>query len=192
MIGKQTVSTTIVCVQFKFESDFLFFRLFFSFSASDKSVSELVSRYIKEIEKLRAKLIESEQMYQQLKKVVSATRKNIITFADTDGLCCMKSFDWRNRTIIIIIANYYFVFFCFSFPKCTDVEEVIDMAKRKLEKERELFMSKSLPGFNSENQSNTENENENDSSDDSESDESEEKGNLASNMDNFVINFSTK
>lgn len=52
------------------------------------------------------------------------------------------------------------------------------MAKRKVEKERELFMSKSLPGFNSDNQSNTENENENDSSDDTESDESEEKGKI--------------
>lgn len=49
-------------------------------------MQELVARYIKEIEKLKAKLIESEQMYQQLKKVVSATRKNIISFADSDGL----------------------------------------------------------------------------------------------------------
>lgn len=56
------------------------------FIASDKSVTELVSRYIKEIEKLKAKLIESEQMYHQLKKTTSATRKNIITFADTGGL----------------------------------------------------------------------------------------------------------
>lgn len=57
------------------------------------------------------------------------------------------------------------------------------MAKRKLEKERELFMSKSLPGFNSDNQNNidNENENENDSSDDSGSDESEEKGNYMDN-----------
>lgn len=75
--------------------------------------------------------------------------------------------------------------------KFADVEEVIDMAKRKLEKERELFMSKSLPGFNSDNQSNIENENENDndSTDDSESDESEEKGDY---IDHFLINFSTK
>lgn len=48
------------------------------------------------------------------------------------------------------------------------------MAKRKLEKERELFMSKSLPGFPADNQVPVDNENESDSDDDS--DESEEKG----------------
>lgn len=56
----------------------------------------------------------------------------------------------------------------------TDVEEVIDMAKRKLEKEREMFMSKSLPGFPGDNQSSNDNENESDSDEDS--DESDEKG----------------
>lgn len=45
------------------------------------------------------------------------------------------------------------------------------MAKRKLEKERELFMSKSLPGFAGDNQ-----ENDNDSESDEDSDESDEKG----------------
>lgn len=55
------------------------------FLANDKSVTELVSRYIKEIEKLKAKLIESEQMYQQLKKSMNTARKNLITFADTEG-----------------------------------------------------------------------------------------------------------
>lgn len=48
------------------------------------------------------------------------------------------------------------------------------MAKRKLEKEREMFMSKSLPGFPGDNQSSIDNENESDSDDDS--DESDEKG----------------
>lgn len=57
-----------------------------------------------------------------------------------------------------------------------DVEEVIDMAKRKLEKERELYMSKSLPGFPGDSQPTNENENENESDSDDESDESEEKG----------------
>ncbi|XP_055302871.1 kinesin-like protein KIF21B isoform X4 [Sitodiplosis mosellana] len=106
--------------------------------SNDKSVSELVGRYIKEIEKLKAKLIEAEQMYHQLKKSMNTTRKNIITFPDTE-----------------------------------DVEEVIDMAKRKLEKEREMFMSRSLPGFPDDNQSSIDNENESDSDDDS--DESDEK-----------------
>lgn len=59
------------------------------------------------------------------------------------------------------------------------------MAKRKLEKERELFMSKSLPGFPAENNQSSvdndnENENENDNNDEDsgeeDSDESEEKG----------------
>lgn len=65
------------------------------------------------------------------------------------------------------------------------------MAKRKLEKERELYMSKSLPGFaGGDNQAanDNENENENDNNDDAndenedsgdeneDSDESEEKG----------------
>lgn len=64
----------------------------------------------------------------------------------------------------------------------TDVEDVIDMAKRKLEKERELFMSKSLPGF-ADNQGSidNDNENENDNEEDSgeeDSDESEDKGEL--------------
>lgn len=48
------------------------------------------------------------------------------------------------------------------------------MAKRKLEKEREMFMSKSLPGFPPDNQGPAENENDSDSDDDS--DESDEKG----------------
>lgn len=55
-----------------------------------------------------------------------------------------------------------------------DVEDVIDMAKRKLEKERELFMSKSLPGITGDNNQTIDNENESDSDEDS--DESEEKG----------------
>lgn len=48
------------------------------------------------------------------------------------------------------------------------------MAKRKLEKERELFMSKSLPGFPGDNQGSIDNENESESDEDS--DGSEEKG----------------
>lgn len=64
-----------------------------------------------------------------------------------------------------------------------DVGEVIDMAKRKLEKERELYMSKSLPGFPADNQAPNDNENDNndeandsDSDENEDSDESEEKG----------------
>lgn len=55
----------------------------------------------------------------------------------------------------------------------TDVEDVIDMAKRKLEKERELFMSKSLPGgYAADGNQGAENESESDD----DSDESDEKG----------------
>lgn len=45
------------------------------------------------------------------------------------------------------------------------------MAKRKLEKERELFMSKSLPGFPAD-----QDQNDNESDSDEDSDESDEKG----------------
>lgn len=54
-----------------------------------------------------------------------------------------------------------------------DVEDVIDMAKRKLEKERELFMSKSLPGGYAPDGNQAA---ENDSDSDDDSDESDEKG----------------
>lgn len=51
--------------------------------------------------------------------------------------------------------------------------EVIDIAKRKLEKEREMYMSKSLPGFGQDgNQTSIDNE----SDSESDSDESDEKG----------------
>lgn len=63
--------------------------------------------------------------------------------------------------------------FNFLFPPFPDVEEVIEVAKRKLEKERELFMSRSLPGFAPDGgQAAIENELDSDS----DSDESEEKG----------------
>lgn len=64
------------------------------------------------------------------------------------------------------------------FCSFQDVEEVIDMAKRKLEKERELYMSKSLPGFPADAPGANENENDNDSDSDEDSDESDEKGKL--------------
>lgn len=41
---------------------------------SDRSVSDLIGNYIKEIEKLQARLIESEQMYLQLKKSMNSPR----------------------------------------------------------------------------------------------------------------------
>lgn len=125
-------------------------------------MTELIGRYLKEIEKLKARLIESEQMYQQLKKSTAqaARVKHVMPFGDTEGTKSIHRFAiWR----------YFMIIFCFRI----DVEEVIDMAKRKLEKERELFMSKSLPGGYAAD-GNHAVENESDSDDDS--DESDEKG----------------
>lgn len=49
-------------------------------------MTDLIGGYLKEIEKLKARLIESEQMYQQLKKTVNNQRvKNSIPFANTNG-----------------------------------------------------------------------------------------------------------
>lgn len=43
---------------------------------SEKSVADMIGAYITEIEKLQAKLLESEQMYQQLKKSMTSPRNN--------------------------------------------------------------------------------------------------------------------
>lgn len=43
---------------------------------TDSSMTEMVSNYISEIEKLKAKLIESEQMFQQIKKAQSPPRNS--------------------------------------------------------------------------------------------------------------------
>lgn len=44
--------------------------------SSESSMTDLIRTYIAEIEKLKSKLIESEQMYQQLKKSMQAQSKN--------------------------------------------------------------------------------------------------------------------
>ncbi|XP_058451537.1 kinesin-like protein KIF21B isoform X5 [Malaya genurostris] len=81
----------------------------------DSDMQQLVAGYISEIEKLKAKLIESEQMFQQLKKAQVSPSK------------------------LGLKSNY-------SFIEDT-TETVINRAKRELEKERELLMSRSLPGL---------------------------------------------
>lgn len=107
---------------------------------SDRSVTDLIAGYMSEIEKLKAKLIESEQMYHQLKKSMSISRNNILrtnlSFADN------------------ITEN--------------GADSVLSLAKKEVEKERELLMSRSLPGLE-ENQ-NLEN-NDSDSESDTESDD---------------------
>ena len=50
---------------------------------SDSSMTEMVSNYISEIEKLKAKLIESEQMFQQVKKQQSLPSKNALKPSDS-------------------------------------------------------------------------------------------------------------
>ncbi|XP_055600576.1 kinesin-like protein KIF21B isoform X2 [Uranotaenia lowii] len=87
------------------------------------AMQQLVAGYISEIEKLKAKLIESEQMFQQLKKAQASPSK------------------------IALKSNY-------SFIENT-TETVINMAKRELEKERELLMSRSLPGLENESSQNS-------------------------------------
>lgn len=105
MAGAQHVSAVVECVRVVVWGDghrlihyawslckqrvtFPLFVRFFDFVATDKSVTELISKYLKEIEKLKVRLIESEQMYHQLKKSTASTRntnKSIIPFGDTDG-----------------------------------------------------------------------------------------------------------
>ncbi|XP_053692673.1 kinesin-like protein KIF21A isoform X2 [Sabethes cyaneus] len=82
---------------------------------TESSMQQLVAGYISEIEKLKAKLIESEQMFQQLKKANVSPSK------------------------LGLKGNYSFIE--------DSTETVINMAKRELEKERELLMSRSLPGL---------------------------------------------
>ncbi|XP_023177562.2 kinesin-like protein KIF21A isoform X2 [Drosophila hydei] len=83
---------------------------------SDISVTNVVGNYLIEIEKLQAKVIESEDMCQQLKKFNSSgnsPRANKMAYEDPNV--------------------------------------IIDIAKKGLEKERELLMSRSLPGITNEN-----------------------------------------
>lgn len=52
----------------------------------DSSMTETISKYISEIEKLKAKLIESEQMFQQLRKTQSNANSKAVTL---DGQFCL-------------------------------------------------------------------------------------------------------
>ena len=120
------------------------------------AVSDLISGYLKEIEKLHARLIESEQLCQQLNKSLNSPRNNM-----------NRTYDGKVKYI-----------FCFLFTTqniicLDDPAKVIDIAKRELEKEREILMSRSLPGFDD----NTENAPaENDSSAESGDSDSEDNG----------------
>ncbi|XP_052868301.1 kinesin-like protein KIF21A [Anopheles cruzii] len=80
-------------------------------SGAESPMQEIVAGYILEIEKLNAKLIESQQMCQQLKKAQPTQSKLRLPFLEDE------------------------------------TETVINLAKRELEKEREVLMSRSLPGL---------------------------------------------
>lgn len=55
---------------------------------TDKSVTDLIGSYIAEIEKLKSKLIESDQMYQQLKKTMNSPR-NVANMKNSfSSKCC--------------------------------------------------------------------------------------------------------
>lgn len=104
----------------------------------ESAMQQLVAGYISEIEKLKAKLIESEQMFQQLKKAQVSPSK------------------------LGLKSNYSFIE--------DSTETVINLAKRELEKERELLMSRSLPGLENDS-SNQSLEDGTDSDSDTESDD---------------------
>ncbi|CRL00444.1 CLUMA_CG013706, isoform A [Clunio marinus] len=110
-------------------------------NGSDSSMTEMVSNYIAEIEKLKAKLIESEQMFQQLKRSQVSPPKNA-----------------SKQSFMNEVSE--------------NPSNLINMAKRELEKERELLMSKSLPGLpGEENQERSSQDDGSDSESDTESDD---------------------
>lgn len=81
---------------------------------TDQTVTDMIGGYLSEIEKLNARLIESEQMCQHLKKSLSSPRQQAQYAAN-------NVFD-------------------------DEPERMIDTAKRELEREREMLMSRSMPG----------------------------------------------
>ncbi|XP_070495238.1 kinesin-like protein KIF21A isoform X4 [Chironomus tepperi] len=111
---------------------------------NDRSMTEVISNYISEIEKLKAKLIESEQMFLQLKKTQSVPSKNAL----------------KSNSYLGEIAE--------------NPSTLINLAKRELEREREILMSKSLPGI-SEGESQERNSQENESDSEESDTESDDK-----------------
>lgn len=55
-------------------------------TGTDKSVTDLIGGYMSEIEKLQSRLIESDQMYQQLKKQLNSPRNVKHSTVGTSGL----------------------------------------------------------------------------------------------------------
>lgn len=160
----------------------------------DSSMTETISNYISEIEKLKAKLIESEQMYQQLRKTQSNAPRNALkqsTYLDGEFFSLSPcSFSVEKFTLTFISREQFLIkFLSCSFPCChcnammVEITEnpsnLINLAKRELEREREILMSKSLPGMppnndngeQSQNEKSSSAENDSDSESDTESDD---------------------
>lgn len=116
--------------------------------ANEDTMTQLVAGYLNEIETLKAKLIESESLYHQLRKQASTA--------------VMKSNTTSSMSFIV------------EEPK-----SVLELAKRGLEKERELLMSRSLPGLNEDGSSIAPDSNESDSESDSEDKASELQAEIA-------------
>lgn len=65
--------------------------------STDSSMTEMVRNYIAEIEQLKAKLIESEQMFQQLKRSQTSPPKNALkpSFSYLNGELCNNFFSYK-------------------------------------------------------------------------------------------------
>lgn len=133
----------------------------------DRSMTETISNYISEIEKLKAKLIESEQMFQQIKKSQSFAPRNALKQSSyLDG-----------ELALLILIEFFFWTKFLSFPHLEITENpsnLINLAKRELEREREILMSKSLPGMpdaGAREEKSSSAENDSDSESDTESDD---------------------
>lgn len=106
-----------------------------SAAGTDASVTDLIGGYLTEIEKLQARLIEADQMYQQIKKQNNSPRNlQLRNLNNYEGiLASLRTPNWSLKLIVGTSTD--------------DPEKVIDSAKKEVEKEREILMSRSLPGF---------------------------------------------
>lgn len=85
-------------------------------AATDETVSNMIAEYLCEIEKLQAKLVESENMYQQLKK--------------SDGHGVFTEHTGRSIAVGLYTLE--------------NPDNILELAKRELQKDKEYAMTKSL------------------------------------------------
>jgi kinesin family member 21 len=88
---------------------------------SDQSVTEMIANYIAEIEKLKAKLIESEQMFLQIKKSQSVPPRN--------ALKQNSYLDGKVLYIIIFLAGFRFLKLRFQEKVSVNVCEKLTILK---------------------------------------------------------------